>query len=104
MTTLTDAILHDRAQALRADLAEELLALERLHVAEPTHDAGQVAAQAVAYAVAGERAALRNLGLDLRDEGPVPDADLRLAIRDAAAASREPVAPRSAAPRRRKEE
>ncbi len=103
MTTLTDAVLHDRAQALRADLAEELLALERLHVAEPTHDAGQVAAQAVAHAVAGERAALRDLGLELAGEGPVSDAELRSAVRSAVAFAG-PVVPHRSAARRRKEE
>jgi hypothetical protein len=99
MTTLTDAVLHDRAQRLRERHAAALLAVDARQP-EPCHDAGQVAAEIVALAVAGDRAGLRALGLDCPGAGPVSDAEVAAALAPRAP-TKQTAEPRRAGPARK---
>lgn len=80
--TLTDAVLHDKAQGLRHAHADKLMALELEHVTEGERccDASTIAAFVVLNASLGNREALAVLGLSLPGAGPVSDEELSAAL------------------------
>lgn len=81
---LHDAAGHQRAQALRAAHAADLMALETLYVPaeERTSCSSLIASALIGAAMAGDLDALAEWGLDVAQDvaGPVSDAELAAAL------------------------